>query len=342
MRKGGLLRPGPYFGASLSRKGLFAHQKAQRVATKSLSSGSSAHRLQKEPPLPPRHKWGVHLSLRGFHSAQEAIRQACQAPRGCPRGRAVQTCRPDLPEVLGRHGAPSRPARTVRVAYPELALGAMQSQAPQPHGQVVDTQAAVAVDVEGLEEAPQAQPVVRAPADGAAARVHGRLRRGGRRGGCGGVRGRGSHAAAQHTAHHRARSRGAGAGGGPAGRARRHAGVLRQRARAPRCRQAGRRGRFREPRPAARRLAGHASRRATSQSQARTATREGRGLPEDCPHRSGLPESMERAGRSRLSLGPIQTEGGGDWLSRAGERKSRRDRQKSYDWQAEDPVSGFH
>lgn len=51
---------------------------------------------------------------------------------------------------------------------------------------------------------------------------------------------------------------------------------------------------------------------------------------------------MEREGQSRLNLGPIQTEGGGDWLSRAGEKKSRCDRQESCDWQAESPVSYFH
>lgn len=135
----------------------------------------------------------------------------------------AQTCRPDFPEVLGHEGAIARPARTVRTTYPELALGAVQSQASQPHGQVVDTQAAVAVDVERLEEAPQAQPVVRAPADRAAARVHRRWRRRGRRGGGGSVRRRGSHAAAQHTAHHRARGRDA----ERQGERGRHAGVLR-------------------------------------------------------------------------------------------------------------------
>lgn len=57
------------------------------------------------------------------------------------------------------------------------------------------------------------------------------------------------------------------------------------------------------------------------------------GAPEDCPYRPGHPRSIERAGRFRLSLGPIQTERGGDWLSRAEERNSRRDRQKSCDWQ---------
>ena len=91
-------------------------------------------------------------------------------------GRADQACHLDLPEVRGREGVPSPPMRTVRVAHLELALCAVQSQAPKSHGQVVDTQAAFAVDVEGLEKAPKAQLVVRAPADGAAARVHGRRR----------------------------------------------------------------------------------------------------------------------------------------------------------------------
>lgn len=181
-----------------------------------------------------------------------------------PRGRPPRpvTSGPDLSP--GPRGAPSPPVLRMRAAYPELALRAVQSQAPQPHRQVVDTQAAVPVDVERLKESPQAQPVVRVPADSAAAGVpHGRRRRGRRRGGGGGVRRRGGHTAAQHTAHHRVRGRGSGRWRGlgrPAGvdRAEGTPGALELRARALRRRQAGGRGGFREPRPFAPRLTGHA------------------------------------------------------------------------------------
>ena len=121
----------------------------------------------------------------------------------------------------------------------------------------------------------------------------------------------------------------------------RHAGVLGRLARALRCRQAGGMGSFRELRPAARRLDGHAPGTTPANHRPERAPG-GRSHPEDCPRSPRLPGSMEREGQSWLNLGPIQTEGGGDWLSRAGEKKSRCDRQESRDWQAESPVSYFH
>lgn len=121
----------------------------------------------------------------------------------------------------------------------------------------------------------------------------------------------------------------------------RHAGVLGRLARALRCRQAGGMGSFRELRPAARPWM--ATPPGTTPANHRPERPPGgRSHPEDCPRSPRLPGSMERAGQSRLNLRPIQMAGGGDWLSRAGEKKSRCDRQESCDWQAESPVSYFH
>lgn len=196
-------------------------------------------RPEHPPEEPHTNKHGVNfLSIcqsrdtipqhQGFPSAPSSdhrnLTGSRKLPEKSPASRPVPLAWVSLQDLPD----PPRPRGRRTQTYPELALRAVQSQAPQPHRQVVDTQAAVAVDVEGLEEAPQAQLVVRAAADGAAARVPYRSRRrGGRRGGGGGVRRRGGHAAAQHTAHHRARGGGAGRraeGGRRATGARKHAG----------------------------------------------------------------------------------------------------------------------
>ena len=122
----------------------------------------------------------------------------------------------------------------------------------------------------------------------------------------------------------------------------RHASVLSPLARAPRCRQAGGTVSFREPRPDARRLDGRAPRHDADQSQTRRATRRGGTFHRGLPTQPLTTRINGEGGAIPAQPAAIQTEGGGDWLSRAGERKLRCDRQKSCDWQAEGPASYFH
>ena len=131
-----LWRPGHLLWGKPRQKGDFrpseypkgTHLYPGRAYTRSPVPSPSAHRGQEGGLLPLGHKWGCpSLSSRGSQPAREASTKPVKLQRAAREaGRTDQTCHLDLPEVLGREeGSLPRPRGGLRVAYPELALGAV-------------------------------------------------------------------------------------------------------------------------------------------------------------------------------------------------------------------------
>lgn len=128
------------------RQGPWGGERSGRVASQP-SSRSGNGTLKDPGAVMARHSWKV---------SRVHVLLPRQTQRGLRSGHGMRgAAKPSLKPGRRERSAPPAQTPPPAAAHPQIQLGAVQPEAPQPHGQVVDAERAVAVHVELLEQGPE-------------------------------------------------------------------------------------------------------------------------------------------------------------------------------------------